>query len=367
MNDKVKTSRKKLYLSMIKLAIPLIISNFLQNLYNLADTYYMGKLGGIELATASFTSPITQMIIGAGTGFSLGGGVILSQTFGSKNIKKLVEVNTQLIVVNMVIAIIITVLSFGFCEKILVFSGATGVLLEKSSLYIKFIFLTIPMTFIVTAYTVIKNSKGKTSAPLHLITVSVILNIILNSFFIYKMNLGLKGIGIATVIANLLLCIYCLIDLSIKREIAREYLKFNKDIFKKILRLGFPSSLTTTTNSLSFILINIFVVKYGNDVLAAYGVGNRINNIIYVLVNGIGSSVAILVGHSIGAGKIKEIREILLAGIKIGLIVGIVSVIFLYWNLDIAVGILTSDEMIKYHSINYLKIMLISVIPWVIF
>ena len=145
MNDKVKTSRKKLYLSMIKLAIPLIISNFLQNLYNLADTYYMGKLGGIELATASFTSPITQMIIGAGTGFSLGGGVILSQTFGSKNIKKLVEVNTQLIVVNMVIAIIITVLSFGFCEKILVFSGATGVLLEKSSLYIKFIFLTIPM------------------------------------------------------------------------------------------------------------------------------------------------------------------------------------------------------------------------------
>ena len=83
------------------------------------------------------------------------------------------------------------------------------------------------MTFIVTAYTVIKNSKGKTSAPLHLITVSVILNIILNSFFIYKMNLGLKGIGIATVIANLLLCIYCLIDLSIKREIAREYLKFN--------------------------------------------------------------------------------------------------------------------------------------------
>lgn len=77
----------------------------------------MGKLGGIELATASFTSPITQMIIGAGTGFSLGGGVILSQTFGSKNIKKLVEVNTQLIVVNMVIAIIITVLSFGFCEK----------------------------------------------------------------------------------------------------------------------------------------------------------------------------------------------------------------------------------------------------------
>ena len=357
MNDKVKTSRKKLYLSMIKLAIPLIISNFLQNLYNLADTYYMGKLGGIELATASFTSPITQMIIGAGTGFSLGGGVILSQTFGSKNIKKLVEVNTQLIVVNMVIAIIITVLSFGFCEKILVFSGATGVLLEKSSLYIKFIFLTIPMTFIVTAYTVIKNSKGKTSAPLHLITVSVILNIILNSFFIYKMNLGLKGIGIATVIANLLLCIYCLIDLSIKREIAREYLKFNKDIFKKILRLGFPSSLTTTTNSLSFILINIFVVKYGNDVLAAYGVGNRINNIIYVLVNGIGSSVAILVGH----------REILLAGIKIGLIVGIVSVIFLYWNLDIAVGILTSDEMIKYHSINYLKIMLISVIPWVIF
>ena len=165
----LKKFNAEVYLTIIKLAIPLIIANFLQNLYNLADTYYMGKLGGLELATSSFTSPITQMIIGAGSGFSLGGGVILNQTYGSKNFKKLVEVNTQLIIINLIIATIILFFSFVFCENILKFSGASGELLEKSALYIKFIFLTIPMTFIVTAYITIKNSKGKTTAPLYLV------------------------------------------------------------------------------------------------------------------------------------------------------------------------------------------------------
>lgn len=357
----------EIYIKIIKLAIPLIIANFLQNLYNLSDTYYMGKLGGLELATSSFTSPITQMIIGAGSGFSLGGGVILNQIYGSKNFKKLVEVNTQLIIINLVIATIILFFSFLFCENILKFSGASGELLEKSALYIKFIFLTIPMTFIVTAYITIKNSKGKTTAPLYLVAASVVLNIVLNSFFIYKLKWGLAGIGIATVIANLLLCLYCLLDLGLKREISRKYISFNKEIFKKILRLGFPSSLTTVTNSLSFILINIFVIQYGTDVLAAYGIGNRINNIIYVVVNGIGSAVTIMVGHNIGAKKIKEAKELLKVGINTGLVIGIISVIYLYLNLDSAVGMLTTDGNIKYHSINYLKIMLISVIPWVIF
>ena len=217
----LKKFNAEVYLTIIKLAIPLIIANFLQNLYNLADTYYMGKLGGLELATSSFTSPITQMIIGAGSGFSLGGGVILNQTYGSKNFKKLVEVNTQLIIINLIIAIFILFFSFLFCENILKFSGASGELLEKSALYIKFIFLTIPMTFIVTAYITIKNSKGKTTAPLYLVTASVILNIILNSFFIYKLKWGLAGIGIATVIANLLLCIYCLLDLGLKAMIGK--------------------------------------------------------------------------------------------------------------------------------------------------
>ena len=249
----------------------------------------------------------------------------------------------------------------------LIFSGASGVLLIKSEIYIKYIFLTIPLTFITTAYTVIKNSKGKTTSPLYLITLSVILNIVFNYFFVYKIELGLEGIGLATVIANLLLSVYCLFELVVKKEIASKYFKLNIKILKKILILGFPTSLTTVANSLSFVLINIFVVKYGNDVLAAYGVGNRINNIIYVLINGIGSSVAILVGHNIGARKIDKIKKILIVGIKLGFLIGIISVIFLYLNLNSVVGILTEDKFIKYHSINYLKIMLVSVIPWVIF
>ena len=238
--------------------------------------------------------------------------------------------------------------------------------MEKSVLYTKFIFLTIPMTFIVTAYITIKNSRGKQQLRLSCYSFSDF-KYYFGFFFIYKLEWGLAGIGVATVIANLFLCLYCLLDLGVKREISRKYISFNKEIFKRILRLGFPSSLTTVTNSLSFILIKYFVIEYGTDVLAAYGIGNRINNIIYVLVNGIGSAVTIMVGHNIGAGKIKEAKELLKVGINTGLVIGIISVIYLYLNLDSAVGILTTDVNIKYHSINYLKIMLISVIPWVIF
>lgn len=349
------------------LAGPLILSNLLHSFYNLADTYYMGKLGSVELAAASFTSPITQMIIGAGTGFSIGGGIIISQIFGQKDEKKLLEMSTQLLSINFFLSTIIMILSFLFCNNILILSGANDILLEKSSLYIKFIFATIPMTFVISSYTTIKNCKGKTVAPLYLIFYSVLLNIILNSIFIYKFKLGLFGIGLATLIANLLLSIYCFYDLIKTKEICLNYFKIRYENLKRIVRLGIPSSISAMTNSLSFIIINIFVVKYGNEVLAAYGIGNRINSIIYVLINGVGSAVAILVGQNIGAKKLKQAKKVLKIGMGIGIVLGIIMIVLLYLNLNYILNLLTTDNLIKYHSRNYVIIMLTSIIPWVIF
>ena len=349
------------------LAGPIILSNLLHSFYNLADTYYMGKLGSIELAAASFTSPITQMIIGAGTGFSVGGGIIISQVFGKKDKKQLIEMSSQLLSINLILSMIIMLISFIFCENILIFSGVSSELLDKSSLYIKFIFATIPMTFIVSSYTTIKNCKGKTIAPLYLIFYSVLLNIILNSIFVYKLKMGLFGIGLATLIANLLLSIYCLYDLKIRKEISLNYFKIKYNNLKRIVKLGVPSSITAMTNALSFIVINTFVVKYGNEVLAAYGIGNRINSIIYVLVNGIGSAIAILVGQNIGARKLKQAKKVLKIGMGVGIILGILMIILLYLNLNYILNLLTNDNLIKYHSKNYVIIMLASIIPWVIF
>lgn len=355
------------YKRIFALAAPLILFNMLQNFYNLADTYFMGKLGGIELTTASFTTPITQMIIGIGSGFSIGGGIIISQLYGKKDLKKLLETSTQLLIINIILSTLIMFLAFIFCNNILEFSGATGELLAKSSIYIKFIFITIPLTFIVNTYTTINNCKGQTIAPLYIILYSVIANIILNAIFIYKFKMGLFGIGLATVIANIILSFYCLVELKRKKEIDFSYLKFKINIFFKILKLGIPISLSTATNSLSFVIVNIFVVKYGNEVLAAYGIGNRINGIIYVLINGIGSAIAILVGQNIGARKLKKAKAIVFHGMIIGIFLGILAIIFLYFTLENIIGTLTNDESIKYHTTNYVLIMLASIIPWVIF
>ncbi|MGL4652763.1 MATE family efflux transporter [Cetobacterium sp.] len=355
------------YKKLFFLAGPIILSNFLQNLYNLADSYYMGKIGGVELATSSFTSPITQMIIGAGSGFAIGGGIIISQLVGKGRKKDVVKINSQLLSINLFLSTAIMLLSFLFCNQILKISGANGELLEKSRIYIRFIFLTIPFTFIISTYITIKNSKGKSMHPLYLIATSTLVNIVLNSIFVNKLKMGIYGIGIATLIANFLLGLYCIYELNRKKEIRVVFFKVQKDILFRIVRLGIPSSLTTITNSLSFIIINIFVVKYGTEVLAAYGVGNRINNIVYVLINGIGTAVAILVGQSIGAGDVRKAKTILRAGIISGLFIGLVSIIILFLILSPVVDIFTTDSEIKRHSINYLKIMLVSVIPWAIF
>ncbi len=355
------------YKKLFFLAGPIILSNFLQNLYNLADSYYMGKIGGVELATSSFTSPITQMIIGAGSGFAIGGGIIISQLVGKGRKKDVIKINSQLLSINIAVSIIIMILSFIFCNQILRVSGAEGELLEKSGIYIRFIFLTIPFTFIISTYITIKNSKGKSIYPLYLVAASTIVNIILNSIFVNRLKMGLYGIGIATLIANVLLGLYCIYELNYKKEIRKIFFKIQRDIFFRIVKLGVPSSLTTITNSLSFIIINIFVVKYGTEVLAAYGVGNRINNIVYVLINGIGTAVAILVGQNVGAGDIRKAKTVLKAGIILGLVIGSVSIIILFLILNPVIDIFTGDLEIKRHSMNYLKIMLVSVIPWAIF
>lgn len=355
------------YLELMVLAAPIIFANFLQNFYNLADSYYMGKVGDVELATSSFTSPITQMIVGFGSGFAVGGGIIISRLVGVGDKREILKVNSQLISINMIFSFILMVLSLIFCESILIFSGASGELLEKSKIYMNLIFLTIPFTFLITSYTTIKNSKGKTAYPLILVGISTILNIVLNSLFIYKFNMGIKGIGIATLIANIILGFYCIGDLYINREFSIKNIKVEKDLFFRITKLGIPSSFTSVANSLSFIIINIFVVKYGSDVLAAYGIGNRINNIIYVIINGIGTALGILIGQNIGAHKVRKARDFLYSAMNIGILIGILSIGIVYFYLDELVGVFTESTIIKKHSINYLKVMLISVAPWAIF
>ena len=225
------------YKKLFFLAGPIILSNFLQNLYNLADSYYMGKIGGVELATSSFTSPITQMIIGAGSGFAIGGGIIISQLVGKGRKKDVIKINSQLLSINIAVSIIIMILSFIFCNQILRVSGAEGELLEKSGIYIRFIFLTIPFTFIISTYITIKNSKGKSIYPLYLVAASTIVNIILNSIFVNRLKMGLYGIGIATLIANVLLGLYCIYELNYKKEIRKIFFKIQRDIFFRIVKL----------------------------------------------------------------------------------------------------------------------------------
>lgn len=327
----------------------------------------MGRLGKDALSASAFTFPIFQMITALGAGFGIGGMIIFSRNLGARKFRENLKAKSQLLTVNVVVSILLSIVTVTFSKEILSLSGATGILLELSNQYTKILFMAIPFVFIINTYNAIENSKGKTIKPMLLVLASTILNVILNSFFLY-LGKGIEGIAIATVIANIILSAFTLFDSIVKKkDIFFRYMGWNSKLALSIIKLGIPVSLTSATANLGFIVLNRYVVEYGATVLAAFGIGNRVNNIFYTPANGISTAVSIMVAQNLGAENFKRVKNIFRISILFSLTTGILGAIFLLvFNRELT-AVFTKDPEITKHTLDFIQAFAFSTIPWAIY
>ncbi|MBR1443670.1 MAG: MATE family efflux transporter [Firmicutes bacterium] len=322
--------------AILTLAIPIAINNLIQTMYNLTDAYWLGTLSTEYMSAISLVTPIQNIIINFGQGLNVAGSVLISQYIGAGDEKNAKSMSTQ-IFISVIVFSILCAISFIIASPFIIsWLGATEYVYTYSLVYLRIILCDMPFLFIINIYSAINQANGNTVKPMYLNLLGILLNMILDPLFLIVFKWGIAGAGFATMLSKVPCSLIAFYSLVKNSHIRFKGFRFEREKLAKIIKIGLPSALGGSTMQFGFLLMSKNVLEYGSVALAAYGVGNRINSIITMPSNSMGSAVATIVGQNIGAGQ-KERAE------KSYLRARTIAVVFLFIS-----GMILSRDFISY-------------------
>lgn len=355
-----------LYRVIMVLAFPIMINNFIQTLYNLADAFYVGQLGYVEFAATSFVWPVNFLFISLGIGVSVAGTSIISQLIGALKYEKANKYSSQLIAISLIVSIVFAAIGFAITPVIVRLMGATGDLAGYAVTYLRITFLDTPFMFLYFSFNSIMNSQGNTIMPTILSGVSALLNIILDPIFIFTFGMGVAGAAWATLISKAVLAVVGIVILAKYSSLIKlqfKGFKFDRDILSNLIRVAIPSSIGQSGAALGFMVLNGFIVSYGTATLAAFGMVNRITSLIMQPAMGFGAALTAIVGQNIGNDQIKRVREAFKKSMLLSLYVSVAGCILLLWKDNEIINLFIKtkgDREVILQGITYLRYISVS-------
>lgn len=344
----------------LTLAAPIMFNNLVQTLYNLADTYWVSKLGTNPMASITLVFPVLFLTLSVGTGINIAGTALISQYVGSNEQKDATRVATQMFSFSIVLSIILGIIGYFSTPYIVKAMGGEGDVFTYSTQYLSIMFWEIPGMFLFLVYTSIKQGQGDTVTPMILNVAGVILNIILDPIFIFTFGMGIRGAAIATVLSRMIFALYAVYTLFVHKNgiyLDKNNLKLERKTLSEIINIGLPASLGQSASAFGFIILNGFVISYGANTLAAFGIGNRINSLILMPVMGIGSSLATIIGQNLGANKKDRSKLAVKTALKLSTTFMITGGIIMFIISSNIVSIFVKDDPDVFgQSLNYLRL-----------
>ncbi len=298
--------------AILALAVPVIINSFLQTMYNLTDTYWLGTLGTEELAAINLITPVQNIVVNFGSGITVAGSVLIAQYIGAGKREDARSMANQIFACAVLFAVLCALVCNLTTPAIVTWLGAEGDTWTYSRIYMQLVILDMPFLYTVNIYAAIHQAQGDTVRPMLLNLLGITFNMVLDPLFMVGFRWGVAGAALATVMAKAVPAAIAFILLHsqtapIRLELKR--LKFEREKLKSIVVIGLPTAIGGSTMQFGFLLMSKSVFKYGTQAMAAYGIGNKVNGLISLPSNGIGSAVATIVGQNVGAGQLERARE----------------------------------------------------------
>jgi putative MATE family efflux protein len=357
---------------LFKLGWPIMVTSLMQTAYNLVDIFWLGHLpeeGRFALAALQISWPIVFLLISLGVGFGIAGIALVSQYTGAKNERMANYSAGQTLSLAMIFSILIAVVGFFFSGVLVSSIKAEAQVTKLSVQYIRIIFLGAPFMFSFVSFTMLLRGYGDTVTPMKIGIVSVALNVAVDPFLIFGWGfpaMGVTGAAISTVISRGIASIpslYLLFSGRVGVHILAKDLKPNKKFVRKILKIGFPASIGFTTEAFGFFILMYVVARVSNSTiaLAAYGIGDRIINMMFIVIDGLAFSLTTLIGQSIGGERIKRAEEAARKGIGLMFSLLLIGAFTLYGVRKGAISIFTSDNQIIEGGMNFLQIFSIGI------
>ncbi len=298
--------------AILSLTIPMILNSFLQTMYNLTDTFWLGKLGTHELAAINLVTPLQNIVINFGSGITVAGAVLIAQYIGAGKKEDARSMANQIFACAMIFAIICAGVIFLTTGNIVTWLGAEGKTWEYADTYMRIVIFNMPFLYITNIFTSVHQAQGDTVKPMLLNLCGITINMILDPVFMIVWKWGVAGAAAATVLATAIPAVFAFILLHKRNKtvyLNLKKLKFESEKIKNILIIGLPTAIGGSTMQFGFLLMSKNVLKYGTEAMAAYGIGNKINGLISLPSNAIGSAVSTIVGQNVGAMQLDRAEK----------------------------------------------------------
>ncbi len=346
-----------------KLAVPAMIGTLFQTLYNIVDTFFAGKISPEALSALSKSFPIYFIIIATSIGVTVAGTSLIGNSIGEKNKSNTINYFTHIIYFGILISIIITFLGLTFSEKVFNLMGSTEEVTFLGLEYTNVIYSGSIIFILVVALNSLLHAEGDTKTYRNVLILSFFLNIILNPIlifgFLFIPALGVKGIGIATIISqsiSFIIILFKILNNNIVKEITKIYLKPKYIFFKNIFFQSMPISVSICGYALAAAIIFTYVGQSGEYAVAGYGAGTRIEQVVLLPILGINTAIISIISQNFGANNFSRIKETYFIAIKYAFIIMVTSGIIVFISAGFITSIFSSDPEVIEYGKKYLKI-----------
>jgi len=349
----------------IRFAVPMLLGGVVQQFYNIADTMIVGKfIANPEDATRALSAvgasfPVFYTLISLVIGLASGAAVVISQYYGAKDMEKVRKSVDTLFITIAISSLIITAVGLLLVDEMFALMQLPTEIIPEATTYLTILIFGLFAGLGYNGISSVLRSLGDSVTPLYFLIVSTIVNIGLDLLFVWGFQWGVAGAAYATVIAQLVSFVMGLVYINRKHSflnINLLKLDFDKEIFKKSVKIGLPTGLQQMFVSMGMFALFGIVNKFGTNVIAAYSVAGRIDALAIIPAMNFSQALSTFTGQNIGAGRIDRIRKGLTSTMLMSGIFSVVISIFVVIFGAQLMSMFTSDGEVIRIGAEYLQI-----------
>ncbi|MBQ5812814.1 MAG: MATE family efflux transporter, partial [Clostridia bacterium] len=320
----------------VSFAIPLLIGNIAQQLYNTADSVIVGKyVGDLALAAVGGCGPLINLLIVLFVGISTGAGIMVAQYFGARRKEDLSGAVGTCMMLTLIASLFMMVVGTMISEPMLRLVGTPDETFDMCLSYLRIYFLSIAGMGFYNILAGILRGMGDSISALKYLIVAALLNIALDLLFVAKFGMAVQGVAIATAIAQLISAMLSAKKLFSMRDVMhleKRHFKIHKVYATQLVRLGLPSGLAQAVMSCSALVVQSLTNSFGATFVACNTIVMRVDGFVMMPNFSFGNAMTTYTGQNIGAGRIDRVEQGVKDGLKliIGTAASIVAVIVVF-------------------------------------
>ena len=346
-----------------KLAIPASVGTLFQTFYNIVDTFFAGMISPEALSALSKSFPIYFIIIATSIGVSVAGTSLIGNSIGENNKKNILYYFSHIIIYGLLISLIITFLGLVYAEKVFFLMKSSTEVTNLGTSYTDIIYYGSILFILVVSLNSLLHAEGDTKTYRNVLIISFFLNIILNPIFIFGFifipALGVKGIAVATLIAQFVAFVIILTKVILNKrvkEITKEFFFIKYYYLKNIFFQSMPITIAISGYSIAASIVFTYIGISGEYAVAGYGAATRIEQVVLLPILGINTAIISIIAQNYGANYFERVKETYFVSIKYGLFIMFISGVLIYFTADIVPNFFSSNIEVLDFSTRYLKI-----------